>query len=105
MSSFTESLKFAQPPYEAKSADMLEKQEILIPLIKNVFPDWRGDFISNPITNSIEVMMRKGIHFVTVRFSNKDFLKPSQERDDYFLSLLFEARSKHESNPVVKVQS
>jgi hypothetical protein len=105
MSSFTESLKFAQPLYEAKSADMLEKQEVLIPLIKNVFPDWTGNFINKPIADSIEVMMRQGIHFIIVRFRNEDFLKPSQQRDDYFLSLLFEAKSKHESNPVVKVPS
>ncbi len=57
----------------------------------------------HPVMDCIEVMMRKGVHLVTVRFSNKDFLKPSQQRDDYFISLLNAAKSRHDLNPIVKV--
>lgn len=105
MSSLSEFVKFAQLPIKPKSPDMIEKQEVLIPLIKKVFPDWTGKFINNPLLDSIEVMMRKGVYLVTVRFSNKDFLKPSQQRDDYFVSLLDAAKSKHDLNSVVKEQS
>ena len=96
MSSLTEPLKFAQLSRKPKSATMVEKQEILKPLIKSVFPNWRGNFIDNSLLNSTEVMMRKGDRFVHVVFKNGIFLTAPNERDASALALLQNAKQKYE---------
>lgn len=96
MSSLIESVKFAQIPRKRKSAEMVEKQAILTPLINSIFPDWHGNFIDNPTMDLIEVMMRKGNRFMHIVFYNDHFLKPQEERDAYFIGLLQVVNQRHE---------
>jgi len=96
VSSLIESVKFAQIPRKPQSAEMVEKQAILTPLINSIFPDWHGDFIDNPLMDSVEVMMRKGNRFMHIVFYNDHFLKPQKERDAYFICLLQVVNQSHE---------
>jgi hypothetical protein len=84
---------------------MSEKEEILKPLARQVFPYWECSFIDNPLLDAVQLMMRQGDRYILVRFNNEDFLKGStQERDAYFLSLLFNAKSEHDNPKITELE-
>jgi hypothetical protein len=85
---------------------MSEKEEILKPLARQVFPYWECSFIDNPLLDAVQLMMRQGDRYILVRFNNEDFLLKgsTQERDAYFLSLLFNAKSEHDNPKITELE-